>query len=101
MRPDRFDRISARHLPAFLVSAVAGGRVCVVFFSAFLVLGCERADTGMQTTGKTVHQEKLVAVKDLGGYRSVEMPERARQNFVAANPSAAGAIAYKDSISNR
>lgn len=72
--------------------------------AALLVLllsGCGQVESGAQGTGRTVRQEKHMSVNGLGGYRSVEMPERARQNLVEAKPDAPGAAAYRHTLANR
>jgi len=69
--------------------------------AAVLAWGCGQAGSaggGKLTTGKTVRQERFDVARGLGGYRSVEMPERARRHLVEADPKAPGVAAYERSV---
>ena len=77
------------------------GAAALLFMFALAVSGCGQSESEIPGTGKTVRQEKLKAAEGLGDYRSVEMPARARQNLVEADPNAPGAASYKASVFNR
>lgn len=75
------------------------GCAFIVLLLAGSVPGCERVGADLRTTGGTVRQEKPQSAEGLGGYRSVEMPERARRHLVEADPRSDGTAMYKGSVS--
>lgn len=65
------------------------------------VAGCEGPPPAPLSPTQTVKQVRPKAAEAGGDYRLVEMPESAKRNFIPADPSAAGAVAYSQTVRPR
>ncbi len=63
-----------------------------------LMGGCGESGSGIQTTDQSVKQIKPETARGTGGYRLVDMPERARRSNVIADPQAGPASSYYETL---